>query len=545
MIVSSPRTESNSASAQLHRIPALAARLLQEHSHLRSFLQWLSEPGYGGLPPIEYRHAQLAESIDGLIQPILSGATAWERRNANKASEWLAAFAVYTRQSEAARSLDLSTRMVASSLLPLYRTLATSQFADSFQAMRQRTVEHVILLGLQQELGPEFSELLELQLLQSRAPSEIMLEDFKVDLTQLGAFTLDLFTEYDPVAGRFSKPGFEMMRSFDAQSKEGNQDSAQAWAHPALLWRLAGELCATRSEMVLPRPWIEVPVPWPNIQEHWHQLSCLLSQLSVPTPVEANPLCASDDLPSPIASHALLVAIEDELQALASESKAARPALSPPLAAAAGPAAAQSVSAQSAATATEHSKNMLPEPAMGLCLPKVMLAEISSTSDPAFMNVMKRRLAACRVDDRSLCVSIVVVTPDDDQPVMPRADHGLKRWQQELVNWIADQPQAIDPVAFLTTSQELILCVHDLEKNELSSLIRRALLRVLGGPSDLSGSELTLSKVNIPARFHAGIAGTSSPGPNLTPEQLVAPAIRCLQAAQQQGKAGIKSIEVY
>ena len=76
-------------------------------------------------------------------------------------------------------------------------------------------------------------------------------------------------------------------------------------------------------------------------------------------------------------------------------------------------------------------------------------------------------------------------------------------------------------------------------------MLRQGLFEVLSGDQGVDISELSLAKVQIPARFHAGIAATSSPGASFTAEQLIESAVRCLTAARSHGKASIKSIEVF
>ncbi|MCA9182494.1 MAG: hypothetical protein KDA51_13605, partial [Planctomycetales bacterium] len=81
--------------------------------------------------------------------------------------------------------------------------------------------------------------------------------------------------------------------------------------------------------------------------------------------------------------------------------------------------------------------------------------------------------------------------------------------------------------------------------NETTALVRHGLVEVLTGQHVDAVRGNVLAKVNVPARYHAGIASTSSPGAGFSPEQRIEPASRCLTAASVRGKASIKSIEVY
>jgi hypothetical protein len=124
-------------------------------------------------------------------------------------------------------------------------------------------------------------------------------------------------------------------------------------------------------------------------------------------------------------------------------------------------------------------------------------------------------------------------------------DNGLNRWQQALVNWMCEQPEIQNPYAFLTVQGELILCVIDLERNELTQLLRLGLIEVLTGERIQSPGAEALARVKVPARYYAGIASASAPGATFTPEKLIEAAQRCLTAVKHQGKAAIKSIEAY
>ena len=178
-------------------------------------------------------------------------------------------------------------------------------------------------------------------------------------------------------------------------------------------------------------------------------------------------------------------------------------------------------------------------------LPKVLIAEIRSHNDPIFVNVIRRQIGKCRAEDRAVSLVSMVVLPEDENDRHEIHENGLTLWQQKMVNWLADHPQVIEPHAFLTSDGELLLCLLDLERNETTSLVRHGLVEVLTGRHIDESQGNMLAKVNVPARYHAGIASTSSPGARFSPEQLIEPTIRCLSAASRHGKASIKSIEVY
>ncbi|MCA9134634.1 MAG: hypothetical protein KDA45_15810, partial [Planctomycetales bacterium] len=180
--------------------------------------------------------------------------------------------------------------------------------------------------------------------------------------------------------------------------------------------------------------------------------------------------------------------------------------------------------------------------------PKVLIAEIHTHNDPVFVNVVRRQIAVCRSEARALSLACIVVRPEDEADRLALCgsrDNGLALWQQKMVQWLAEHPQVVEPYAFLTTEGELVLCLLDLERSETTSLLRHGLLEVLLGRPVDDDSGTSLAKVSLPARYHAGIATSSSPGASLSPQQLIEAAVRCLTAARSLGKGSMKSIEVY
>jgi hypothetical protein len=122
---------------------------------------------------------------------------------------------------------------------------------------------------------------------------------------------------------------------------------------------------------------------------------------------------------------------------------------------------------------------------------------------------------------------------------------GLAAWQQKLVNWVCDSPEVREPYAFVSSGGELILCLSDIERNSATSLLRQGLLQVLTGKAVNGDVATALARVQVPARYHSGIASVTSPAASLEAEQLIEATYRCLAAAERHGKAAIKSIEVF
>ncbi len=440
---------------------------------------------------------RLTAALNEIIQPVQNDASQTEQRNTRYAAQWLAATCHCAAKHYGLLQLGIGPRLLAASLLPLYRCLATGNLSEGLQQSRARLAELLSLLALCHELGDELIEVLDGSNRRMDSPDSILSAQFTLSLSRVAELMGELASGFDVDSRQFTPASAERLRQL-----EPKQSPIPAWAAPGLLWKLSGELISENSELVLPRSWIETPVPWKNVADHWQKLSRQLSNESSTQP--STTVISLGNVP--------VENVGDEENTLAT------------------------IEEISAIVASNETKNVEP---------KVLIAEIHSHNDPIFVNVIRRQIGKCRAEDRAVSLVSMIVLPEDENEQHEVHENGLKRWQQKLVNWLAEHPQVVEPYAFLTTDGELLLCLLDLERNETTSLVRQGLVEVLtGGRVDVSRGNV-LAKVNVPARYHAGIASTSSPGARFSPEQLIQPAISCLSAASIHGKASIKSIEVY
>ncbi len=559
--------------SQLDVNAAVALRLVRSGAVPRRFFAWLAEPTTNLAVPARWSHTQLTESLAAIVTPVLEDASRQEQKQIESAPQWLGAISAFMAEQPSGTG-GYCMRLLAASLLPLYRTLATGKLHEGFKTTQSRLAENLAFVGLCAELGEDFHELLETKLAMRGAPAAVLRDELNLDVASISQTVLRVVRDYDATADQFASETLEGLLDGPSEPTATIAD----WAEPDLLWRLASELIAKKSEMVLPRPWIDMPVPWSKIADHWNRLDHKLTNLRDPKstpPRGTDSLSSNSSYGAPAengsADADIAATLERIAQAVDQEVSARAPQPtnsshvgfggSPQLDAIRDSNADTDLERNSIDKSKSNSETNLEiavEPSQPIpraaqeavpdYLPKVILAEIRSHNDPLFMNVIRRRLATCRTEERTLSLSHIVVTPDDEMQqgeVSALRDNGLTLWQQKLVNWLADHPHVHDPYAFLTSTGELILCVLDLERNEMTSILRQGLVEVLTGKQLEEAGVLSLAKVNIPARFHAGIAATSSPGASMTAEQLIEPAIRCLTAAQRHGRASIKSIEVY
>ncbi len=115
-----------------------------------------------------------------------------------------------------------------------------------------------------------------------------------------------------------------------------------------------------------------------------------------------------------------------------------------------------------------------------ICTPKIIIAEVRSHNDPAFVSVARRQLAVCRSEERCMSLLAIKVSPDGEEGNMPTLQSlGLASWQQKLVNWLSDHPEVHEPYAFVSNEGELILSLMDIERNTATLILRQGLTEVL------------------------------------------------------------------
>ena len=568
---------------------ALAKRWLRTAHLPLPVWQWLcgrSVALQSHLPPAS---PLLLKSLQAFAEPLGSHSNAQERQSLDDCLASVAQLISFANQQARGPALGCQQRMLASSLLPLYRGLARGSVAEVTSVLRRQLAEALALSATLTEFRDELSELLCGAMVDDHSPYLKLKTVLQVDLEQLTQVLLGSATRWDG----------KQVDQLDALARDEIKiDWRPAWGQPEVLWRLAGELIAQRAEFVVPRDWIDVPVPWNEASEHWLDIVHALEHTPNSKPAnDANTAAnipansttnsttnnASTSVANPVVSPTTDTATTATVPVTASASpsamaagKDAEEALSPtasdptPLSAAAAVDQALSDDVQRlkleieiadavdslVQASRQASGNMVGNRADGshppqsprprsddFVVPKIIIAEVRSHNDPAFVAVVRRQLALCRSEERSMSLLAVRVSPDGEEGNMPTLQSlGLASWQQKLVNWLSDHPEIHDPYAFLSNEGELILSLMDIERNTATLILRQGLTEVLSGGSN---DQAALSRASIPALYHSGIGSVTSPTANFEPEQLIESTYRCLDAATRQGKASIKSIEVF
>jgi hypothetical protein len=549
---------------------ALAGRLVRSKPVLQIYFRWLSRAVSKFEPP-QSPSAALKASLDALLNPLRNDSDRGIQRETESTSLWLGAICEYV----AARSLSTGgsylIRSLAASFLPLYRTLATGRLQEGLVQTKHRLGETLVLIGLSEAL--QLERLLELSVSPQVSPHQSLTVQLTINPSSLSYLICQVIDGYNQAKDEFDAKASSQLTEFRAGEPLPTSHQIPDWAHPQLLWVLSNELVSSRSEFVVPRSWIDTPVPWSKISEHWHDLERLLtSTLRVPGP--NNKPADIKTVGSQSTAEPTGPAARDQAQS--DRSDTTRPKFSTAAALEHATAIVQAAEsgwegleaidvidrileedfgkrpqATDSKTAPDEVAKRPKEPLATVSkreitiVPKVLIGEITNHNDPAFANVIRRQVGICKQEDRSICLSMIMVTAQDQRENLSLTaphDNGLSRWQQKLVNWICDHPELTQPSAFLTRDGQLILVVMDTERNAMTRILRQGLVEVLTGKSGPSGD---LTRVAIPAHFHVGMSSTTSPSASFEFEELIASAHRCQSSAKRMGSASIKSIEVY
>lgn len=552
---------------------ALAKRWLRGGLLPLPVWQWLCGRNVSLTNHLQVASPLLMQSLSAFAAPLGSHSNSHERQALDNCLATAGQLITFCHQSARGPALTCQQRMLAASLLPLYRGLARGSVAEVTSVLRRQLADALTIQATLSEFGDELAELLCGAMADSESPYLKFKNVLQIELDPLTQVMLVAGTKWDGHDGD----------QLDSIVREDIKvDWRPAWGQPNVLWRLAGELIAQRAEFVVPRDWIDVPVPWNEASEHWLDVVHALEQ-SPASPVGCVPTLKATDSQSatrtasdtgmrndgPVnpdaklpTSHSMRIdnAVGNDAQgdksipAAASESAASgdvfsddveRLKLEIEIADAVDSLVQASRSTVGVGNRTDGSHpSQTPRPrSEEFVPPKIIIAEVRSHNDPAFVSVARRQLALCRSEERCMSLLAVKVSPDGEEGNMPTLQSlGLASWQQKLVNWLSDNPEVHDPYAFVSNEGELILSLMDIERNTATLILRQGLTEVLSGASSDNAS---LNRAPVPARYHAGIGSVSSPTAGFEPEQLIEATYRCLDAATRHGKASIKSIEVF
>jgi hypothetical protein len=515
---------------------ALASRLIRSGSDLHSYLQWLARPTTQ-LPPPRDPRKETTESIEVLLNPLRDGLSLPDRRETESAGQWYASICDYLSEEGRVAQCGWIPYQLAAGLLPLYRTLATGHLKEGFLHSRRRLSESLLLLGLVEQLGIE--ELLQMTINPQVSPYRVLQEQLQIDLTKLDHLVTQALDGFEPHRNSFSSEVSRMLQDHQQETRLPVEFQTPEWATPQTLWLLSHELMSARSDLNLPRSWLETPAPWGQILEHWHALERVLSQGGLERCLSKD--TADDLVARNLVSKSTCAPGQFESNPVSLGSWEGRATSS-----AAGIEKLEVMDRMIEQELRDQAFLGIDAAQERRCVPKILIGEISGLEDAAFLSVVKRRVAVSRSEARSVCLSMILVLPDADLASHSLAKEyvgGLNRWQQKIVNWLADHPSMNEPAAFVTSDGQLIVAVLDVERNEMTAILRQGLIEVLAGSTD--NSPAALNQVNVPARFHVGIASTAAPSASFDPRELILSTHRCLAAAQRLGKASIKSIEVF
>ena len=527
---------------------ALALRLVRTQVVPHDFWLWLSGLSSTPLDAVaSWIDTSVLRSIEEIFEPNLVDAGAQERILLKGSDAWIAAILGFANHRATELKLNCGQAMMAVSLLPLYRSLATRKVPEALQQTRNRLSEMLVLIGMSQELGEDFVGLLQAHGTPVNSPYTILSLATKVDLVTTGSLTLQIARAFDPGLGEFDRPANRLSASEFARER-----GDLPWSDPKLLWQITAELLAKKAELVLPRQWADVSIPWTSISDHWNALTHRLVHSTAGDDLEEGPTeyNADDEIVSEMIDD--LLAMQSDVAEVSVEECHSDAEHSANSRAHGSQGQAMGAPRMNAADAEsdsepeqEYPETDCLEPTFEPSVSKIAIVEISSNTDMMFVNILRRQIATARNLDNAVClVALCVESEDvaDRERIGAKNSSGLLIWQDKLVNWLAEHPEVHEPFAFVTTDGQLVFSMQDIDRTTATNVVRDGLITVLTGKR--IEDQGALARVAIPARYFGGI-GSACPNAGFAAETLIEATWRCLSAAQNQGKATIKSIEVF
>ncbi len=548
---------------------ALALRLVRSQAIPHEFWLWSNgnlKTSWDRVTP--WVNAEVTHLIKQIIDPNWHEADPWERQQSHGAETWISAIFGFVATRGRDLQLSLQHRLLAASILPLYRSLGTGKLHEALDQTRLRLAEALAVIGMAQELESDFVEMLEACGDKPAAPHLVLQSSLNIDLKTIAHWCRHATRHFDVLTGVFSEELFpQNVGSLAIQSSRHDFP----WSDPSQLWQIAGELQTLRADFILPRQWADTPLPWRKINDHWGELLAAAANFDCPAVATQQHLgCAASSAAinnAPDAKHSGkpltsiigyeeddevvskivddLVSMQTDFADVTGQEYVDDTAESVELngyAHVARPAGAPSPKIESALTVFDADESATTSQT------KIVLAEISSNADPLFVSVVSRHVSTARSEARTAClVALKIASEDRREPahLTTSLECGLTLWQQKLVNWLANQPDLHETQAFVSVAGELILCTLDVERSMATKLFRDGLESFLTNKRTEVEPQSGLTRVSTPTRYYAGIGSVSSPNVGFAAEQLIAATWRCLSAAQSQGKSAIKSIEVF
>jgi hypothetical protein len=166
--------------------------------------------------------------------------------------------------------------------------------------------------------------------------------------------------------------------------------------------------------------------------------------------------------------------------------------------------------------------------------------EIRDSNDPQLAETLDIQLQRCRETQGSMSLVVVKVLEQPDQRSNKASENRLPQWQETVIESLRTATDGQATRGFQCESNELTLVIDDLDRNEVSAIMREV-IEVASRPHE--AASLMVDSPRIP--IVCGIACVASPSKRFQIGQLIHSAWRCLDAAKLQGPGTVKSIEVF
>jgi hypothetical protein len=307
-------------------------------------------------------------------------------------------------------------------------------------------------------------------------------------------------------------------------------------------WTIASQWIQQREAISIPADLAVGAVSWPRLRNHWNELSAYLldgdrsaqgngeslaKQIKAEqidkSQINSNASVAFVEAQSTVATHTVVTNLETANVASASVA---------PKEDTSGVVLDSETVKSTTKIANEPVVNSHPD-----------IIEIRSSNDPELARNLDVHLQRCR--DRSGSLALVVVRCKTEEKAITAGQSGqpkgsLTSWQLDMISALQSSLEHRKMYGFHTTDGEIALIMEDVDRSEVTSLVRKVIERE--AVVDDHATRL-LDQAGLP--LYSGIACVHAPSKSFRLAQLTESAWRCLDASTRQPPGSVKSIEVY
>ncbi len=209
---------------------ALAKRWLRTRQLPLPVWQWLCGRSIDLTQQLPIASPLLMQSLNAFAAPLGSHSNNHERQALDNCLATAGQLLAFCHQASRGPALPCLQRMLAASLLPLYRGLARGSVAEVTSVLRRQLADALTIQATLNEFRDELAELLCSAMAEDESPYLKFKTVLNVELDQLTQVMLVAGTKWD---------GHDTEQLDSIVREDIQVDRRPAWGQPNVLWRLA------------------------------------------------------------------------------------------------------------------------------------------------------------------------------------------------------------------------------------------------------------------------------------------------------------------